>query len=65
MFEPGRFYTVTMRRADVEGDIQIFTYEVTKVELPLVKFKCPDGREMIINTSSSAFISAVPRKATA
>jgi hypothetical protein len=65
MFEPGQFYTVTMRGADVMGDIQIFTYRAKKVELPLIMFECPDGSEKIINTTSSAFVSAVPRRTAA
>jgi hypothetical protein len=63
MFEVGQFYTVTMRGADVTGDIEIFTYRLVKCELPLIKFECPDGSEKVINTSSSSFVSATRRKA--
>ena len=65
MFEAGQYYTFTMRGADIAGDITVFTYVVLKVELPLVMVRCPDNSEMIINTSSSAFVSAVRRKAAA
>jgi hypothetical protein len=54
MFEVGRSYRITTAVGD---DFEYSTYQVVKVELPLISLSQP-GRTVIFNTSSSFFVSA-------
>lgn len=58
MFKAGNYYTVKMAcGGDDFGSIEMFTGKVIAVKLPLITI-VRDNEETIINTASSAFISA-------
>jgi hypothetical protein len=60
MFEVGKTYTVRMWEEGEEGGIlaDYDNCEVVEVSLPLVKFKQSSNEDVIVNTSSLAFVQA-------
>jgi len=60
MFEVGKIYTVRMWEEGEEGGIlaDYDNCEVVEVLLPLVKFKQSSNEDVIVNTSSLAFVQA-------
>ena len=60
MFEVGKIYTVRMWEEGEEGGIlaDYDNCEVVEVSLPLVKFKQSSNEDVIVNTSSLAFVQA-------
>jgi hypothetical protein len=60
MFEVGRSYTIRMWEEGEEGSVlaDYDNCEVVEVLLPLVKFKQPSDEDVIVNTSSLAFVQA-------
>ena len=60
MFEVGKSYTIRMWEEGEEGSVlaDYDNCEVVEVLLPLVKFKQPSDEDVIVNTSSLAFVQA-------
>jgi hypothetical protein len=60
MFEVGKSYTIRMWEEGEEGGVlaDYDNCEVVEVLLPLVKFKQPSDEDVIVNTSSLAFVQA-------
>jgi hypothetical protein len=60
MFEVGKSYTIRMWEEGEEGGMlaDYDSCEVVEISLPLVKFRQSSNEDVIVNTTSLAFVQA-------